>query len=86
MEPDILALIGRRIRMMRELAGATKHEMAAALGIPLVRLTRIENGKQEMTVGELSKFCALLDVPPGFILGRTDLVPVPLLWTSESSL
>lgn len=86
MEADLLALVGRRMRMMRELAGATKHEMAEALGIHVSRLTRIEDGKIEPSFAEFSKFCALLDVPPAFLMGRTDLVPVPLPWTSENSL
>lgn len=84
MSPELRHLVGRRMRMMRELSGATIAEMAQAMGISTTKLAYIENGRSEPTLTELLAFCSLLDIPLAFIAGQSDTVPIPLPWTSET--
>lgn len=55
--------IGNRIRNLRRRSGYSQEEIAEKLDIgDRVKISRIENGKQSMTVNELIKFCELLNI------------------------
>lgn len=55
--------IENRIRNLRRRSGYSQEEIAEKLDIgDRVKISRIENGKQSMTVNELIKFCELLNI------------------------
>ena len=55
--------IGNRIKNIRKRNGYTQEEIAEKLDIgDRIKISRIENGKQSMTVNEMIKFCKLLNI------------------------
>lgn len=55
--------IGLKIKLLREQAGLTQKNLAKKLGISQQVISRIEKGKQNVSVETLSSICAALGVP-----------------------
>lgn len=59
-----LVEFGRRVRELREQAGLTQAEVAAASGIARAALSTIEAGKRDLGVSRLAGLAAALGVEP----------------------
>jgi transcriptional regulator with XRE-family HTH domain len=57
------ALVGARLRLMREESRTSRRDMAAALGISVQQLSKYEVGSNRMSVGFLYQAASCLDLP-----------------------
>lgn len=55
--------VSRNVRALRQLRGLTQADLAALVGLNQSLITRIENGKREVSVGEAWALAASLGVP-----------------------
>ncbi len=62
-----LVEFGRRVRELREQAGLTQAEVAAASGITRAALSTIEAGKRDLGVSRLAALAAALGIEPGHL-------------------
>ena len=62
--------IGQSLYLKRLEKGMTQMELVRKTGIPQPNLSRIEKGKQDLTVSTLLKMCSALEVHPGKLFGR----------------
>lgn len=61
------AQIGKRLREARRLAGATPHQLAAALGVSAPALQKYESGARRLTAARLAAAVKFLGVPMSFL-------------------
>ncbi len=66
-----LAALGSRIRTMRLRRGMTQKQLAEASGLDRTYISTVENGRQNLSFGALSRIANALDMPIG------DLVAMP---------
>lgn len=60
--------IGHRIKIARHNRRFTQVELAKHIGFTQKGLSRIENGKSELTIKTLCKIAKALKLPPSFFL------------------
>lgn len=64
LSPQIRAMVGKRIAYLRRLTGLTGGQLAARVGMSQARISRVENGRAPVTLGELESLAVALDLPP----------------------
>ena len=67
-----LAEVGRRIRECRESAGLPQIDVAGESGVSRITLTRVENGRQGISVKTLLAIANAIGVPPEALLVEHD--------------
>lgn len=77
------SLVGARLRLVRESAGASRREMAAALGISVQQLAKYEVGSNRISVGFLFQAALFLRVPIQHLLVVADDDTQPAGFHSE---
>ncbi|ALF10806.1 helix-turn-helix domain-containing protein [Parageobacillus thermoglucosidasius] len=60
---DINKKVGERIREVRKKYNLSMMQLADELGISQPRLSRIENGDQEIPISLIQQFCERFDIP-----------------------
>ena len=65
--------IGTRIRLARRDAGLTQEKLAEQVGISVVYLSKIENGRVYPTLETLSNICTELDTELAEVLSNTEM-------------
>lgn len=63
-----LVALGQRITELRERAGITQTRLGELVGLHSVTISRMESGKQAMTVTSLAKFARALNTTPSALL------------------
>jgi transcriptional regulator with XRE-family HTH domain len=58
-----MAAIGQCLRRLRERKGITQLEMARACGVSQSAWSRVENGRNDLSMGHLRRAAALLGMP-----------------------
>ena len=66
-------LIGKRIQTQRLEKGITQEKLAEQVGISVVYLSKIENGRVYPTLETLSNICTELDTELAAILTNTEV-------------
>lgn len=61
---NFIRLVGEHIRMIRETKGINQEDLAEKAGIARARISEIENGKGNATLGTLAKVMEALDIAP----------------------
>lgn len=61
------ALIGKRLRAARRLAGASPQQLAAALGVSAQAVQKYETGARRLTAARLAAAVKFLGVPMSFL-------------------
>ena len=67
------ARIGARMRERRRALGMTQQQCAALLGVPRLRLTRLELGYRRLKLSELAPVCEALGCSAEDLLGDPSL-------------
>ena len=57
--PEVLPVIGRRLRALRKSNDLSQREVADAIGLPQSNLSRIENGKQRLNLTVLARMLTI---------------------------
>lgn len=73
----IYSKLGGRIKYIRKIKDLNQVDVAINLGIPRSAISKIENGKQEMTSEILFQFAIKYDVSADFLLGISDDPTLP---------
>jgi transcriptional regulator with XRE-family HTH domain len=60
--------IGQRIKQARKAKGYTQEKLAEGLGVSIVYVSQIENGKTKLNLEMLMRIAHLLDADAGFLL------------------
>lgn len=68
---DILAAVGRNVRRIRTAQGITQSRLAAMVNTSRSYLCDVEAGRRNVTMRELARIAACLDVPPAELLLMT---------------
>jgi transcriptional regulator with XRE-family HTH domain len=79
---NIVILIAKNIRRLRELKNLSQKEICAASGLPQGQYSRIENGKVEPSVSTLEKLAKVFEVSVAEFFKSTDAnedINLPLL-------
>ena len=63
-------LIGERLRKLRRNLGLSQEEVAEFVGIPRPSVSLIEQGKRDINVTELLKFCQVLRTDKDYLLAK----------------
>jgi len=66
------AMLGRRLKVMREKRGLNQQAVAEALGIPRTALTKIETATRSVSTLELAGFADMFGVAPASLLSDQD--------------
>ena len=66
-------VIGKRIQLNRQNKGITQEKLAEKVGISVVYLSKIENGRVYPTLETLSNLCTELDTELAAILSNTEV-------------
>ena len=74
-EPEVLALIGGRLRDLRKTNNLSQREVADAIGLPQSNLSRIENGKQRLNLTVLSRMLATYETSIQDFFARGEGLP-----------
>lgn len=61
---NFIRLVGEHLRMIRESKGLNQEELAEKAGIARARISEIENGKGNATLGTLEKVMDALEIAP----------------------
>lgn len=69
-DPDLLVHLGARLAKLRRDRGFTQEQLAEAAGLEPLTLSRVENGSRTLSVANMARVAACLDV------GLGDLVDV----------
>jgi len=77
------AIVGRVIRMRRELKSISLQEMASALGKSASCVSRAETGVSEINIVMLRKAARVLDMSPASLLRAADELADELLRTND---
>jgi len=67
--------IGSRIAQFRFQKGITQLDLSRQTGIPQANLSKIERGKQDLTVSTLLKLCSALGVAPAEVFESKSKIP-----------
>ena len=67
------AIIGKRIQKSRQEKGITQEKLAERVGISIVYLSKIENGRVYPTLEMLSNICTELDMNLAQVLTNTEI-------------
>jgi transcriptional regulator with XRE-family HTH domain len=68
---DLVVILGRNIRRLREEAGLSQEQLAFDAGMKRSYLSDMERGVRNPTVRAVGRLAAALEVPPADLL-RTD--------------
>jgi transcriptional regulator with XRE-family HTH domain len=68
----MLSLIGRRLRALRKSQNLSQREVADAIGLPQSNLSRIENGKQRLSLTVLSRMLGIYQTSIQDFFSRED--------------
>lgn len=60
--PELIEIVGRRIKALRQARGLTQDAVAEALGIAVKNVQRLEAGRQNLTLKTLAHVADVLDV------------------------
>lgn len=66
-----------KIRGMREDRDINQTEIGKVLHMSQKKISRIENGVQELTASEIKQYCILFNVSSDWLLGLPDGLPYP---------
>lgn len=66
--PELVQVVGRRIKALRQARGLTQDAVAEALGIAVKNVQRLEAGRQNLTLKTLAHVADVLDVEPHELL------------------
>ena len=86
-DPDLLLLLGSRLAALRRERGLTQEQLAEAAGLEPLTLSRVENGSRTLSIANLARVAACLDVGLGELvdvdrpLPRATVEPEELAWT-----
>ena len=72
MKKTRMVLIGKRIKLARELAGLTQEKLAEIIGVSRTAVVRWESGETVPTVDHLIEMTSVLQVSADFLLGISD--------------
>ncbi|MFC5603795.1 helix-turn-helix domain-containing protein [Sporosarcina koreensis] len=61
---NFIRLVGEHLRMIRESKGMNQEQLAEKAGIARARISEIENGKGNATLGTLAKVMEALEITP----------------------
>jgi len=64
MENDIKTLLGKNIKIYRKKKGLTQEQLAEAIGLDTVTVSKIETGRNYPTSVNLANIASVLDVQP----------------------
>jgi len=73
---EIQSLFGVRVRELREARGWQLDDVGIQLGRSRASMSRIENGKQNLTMAHIASIAAVFGVPVSVLFGGT-MPPVP---------
>ena len=79
---DIVTLLAKNIKRLRELKNISQKEVCASSGMPQGQYSRIENGKVEPSVSTLDKLAKVFEVSISDFFKSTDIngdMNLPLL-------
>lgn len=66
--PELIQVVARRIKALRQARGLTQDAVAEALGIAVKNVQRLEAGRQNLTLKTLAHVADVLDVEPWELL------------------
>lgn len=73
-----LVAIGRRVRAVRRYRDITQEQLAGEVGTSRARLSNIERGRVNMTIGTVVRLCRVLDIDPWALFNeRIDVGQAP---------
>ena len=64
MKNSYLILLGKNIKKLRKAKGYTQKQVAAAVGVSVNYISKIENGNVLFSIDLLCKFCVLFKAQP----------------------
>ena len=67
-----MVLVGKRIKLARELAGLTQEQLAEIIGVSRTAVVRWERGETDPTLDHLIEMTMVLKVSADFLLGTGD--------------
>ncbi len=67
---DVQKIVGRKIKVVRGKKGVTQDQLAELAGLNRVHLSRIETGRQSMTLRTLKLIADALDVKMRDLIGN----------------
>ena len=67
-----MILVGKRIKLARELAGLTQEKLAEIIGVSRTAVVRWESGETDPTIDHLIEMTKVLKVSADFLLGTND--------------
>ena len=70
--PQLLLQLGRVLRKHREAAGMTQAELAAAAGLPVSLIVRMENGQPRTTIEPLAAVARALDTTASALMREVE--------------
>ncbi len=74
--PELIQVVARRIKAVRQARGLTQDAVAEALGIAVKNVQRLEAGRQNLTLKTLASVADVLDVEPHELL-KAGVVSAP---------
>ncbi|WP_240356118.1 helix-turn-helix domain-containing protein [Myxococcus eversor] len=78
MNENLAQRIGTQVRSARHRAGLSQEQVAEAIQVPTLVLSRLERGKLLPTLPTLVSLCGVLRIPVAFLLGgKPPEVPAP---------
>ncbi len=72
MKKTRMVLVGKRIKLARELAGMTQEKLAEIVGVSRTAVVRWESGETDPTIDHLIEMTKVLKVSADFLLGTSD--------------
>ena len=70
-------MLGKRLRLLRELRRLTQEEFAAKLGVERTRYNKWETGASEPSLEMLCRIADCFHVSTDYLLGRTNVLNTP---------
>lgn len=67
-----MVLVGKRIKLARDLAGLTQEKLAEIIGVSRTAVVRWESGETDPTIDHLIEMTKVLNVSADFLLGIND--------------
>lgn len=68
-----MAAVGQQLRRLREKKGISQLEMAQACGVTQSAWSRVENGRNDLSISHLRRAAALLGMPMWVIVKDAEL-------------
>lgn len=72
---DLLLAVGRRVAEARKAKGYTQEQLAEAIGVEPVTLSRQETGDRALSLSNLARIADALDIALGELLGTERELP-----------